>query len=204
MGKGSRQKGSSYERKIAQILSQAFAPLVFKRVPLSGGWDKSLITGDIIPWKEDEIAFFAFSIECKNHKTLSLRDWLRQAKEDVEGKPQKPVVVFHINRRKGFPRGEDFVAIDKKTLAHYLSAPYRSGEKKIGYNEYNTSRWKLDEWLYDTFAYSAEGTVASIFLHFEDMQVVVLRLRDFLGIVDKKKVRSRLWCALEKYFSKHY
>lgn len=95
MGKTSRRKGSSYERKVAHLLEEIWNEK-FKRTPLSGGWAKEKITGDIVPIDRQEDNF-PFSIECKNQKAVSIPAWLNQAKEDCpEGK--MPLLIFHLLR----------------------------------------------------------------------------------------------------------
>ena len=95
MGKMSRRKGSGYERKVAHILEVVWDEK-FKRTPLSGGWAKEKITGDIVPIDRQEDNF-PFSIECKNQKAISVPKWLNQAKEDCpEGKI--PLLIFHLLR----------------------------------------------------------------------------------------------------------
>lgn len=208
-GKRSKNKGKSYERKIAAELSAAFPPFEFKRVPLSGGWDKSLVVGDIVPWLNQNVQYFGLSFECKNHRTLNLKSWLKQATEDTEGKLQSPVVVFHINRRKGFPHGEDFIAIEKDTLGFYLRGSLsnavrrRRSCRRIYYKDFSSfNRWNLDEWINDTFAYADDNRVRALFLNYEGRIFAILRFRDFLGIIDKRRLLSKVWGALRKHLLK--
>lgn len=195
MGRASKQKGSSYERRIASLFSEIFKPLVFKRVPLSGGWDKTLVTGDLIPWLEDVITYFAFSIECKNHKTLSLKAWIRQAEEDIIGKIQQAIVIFHVNRRKGLPKGEDFVAIEVDTLHYYLKSSVRKAKPaKIEYADFrNKSRWSLEEWIQEVFGYQSDNKIRAIFLDYDGRDFAILRLNQFLGIVNRRRAIKKLW-----------
>ena len=95
MGKTSRRKGSSYERVIAQILQEIWGE-EFRRTPLSGGWSKKKVTGDIVPVSRSKNNF-PFSVECKNRKTLAVPAWLKQAKDDCP-KNQIPLLVFHVAR----------------------------------------------------------------------------------------------------------
>jgi len=95
MGKTSRRKGFTYERKVAHILEAVWGEQ-FRRTPLSGGWAKEKITGDIVPIDRQDDNF-PFSVECKNQKALSVPAWLKQAKDDCpEGK--MPLLIFHLPR----------------------------------------------------------------------------------------------------------
>ena len=95
MGKTSRRKGASYERVVAQLL-KTFWGEEFRRTPLSGGWSKKTITGDIIPVDRPKDNF-PFSIECKNQKSVSIPAWLSQAKSDCP-KTKLPLLMFHLCR----------------------------------------------------------------------------------------------------------
>ena len=110
-GKGARNKGASYERKIAKILEERTG-VQLERTPLSGGFAKAnssaALKGDINTI--DKNIDLHLHIECKNQKKWALRQWYKQAKEDCP-KGKKPVVVFHEDR------GEDFIML---TLGDFL------------------------------------------------------------------------------------
>lgn len=113
MGKKSRNKGSGYERKIAKILGHWWAddPELFRRTPMSGGWAKEKLTGDITPVKE-EGEDFPFSVECKKHEGWEFHqffsikskfwDWWEQCVSDCEGKDKLPLLIFSRNRIPDF------------------------------------------------------------------------------------------------------
>lgn len=70
-GKGAKTKGSSFERKIAKILSE-WGNVELKRTPQSGGFAKegNSYRGDINTINNED--FFIFNIECKNQEVWSL------------------------------------------------------------------------------------------------------------------------------------
>lgn len=105
-GKGAREKGASYERKVAKILEERTG-IKLERTPLSGGFAKSntssALKGDINTI--DPTVDLHLHIECKNQKKWALRSWYKQAESDCP-KDKKPIVVFHEDR------GKDFVMIE--------------------------------------------------------------------------------------------
>ena len=95
-GKRSRNKGATFERKVAKTLQTAYNE-EFVRTPQSGGFVKNNakageFRGDVIP--ADEGVSSKLHIECKNAKTWSLSQWLKQAQSDCP-KGKIPCVVFH-------------------------------------------------------------------------------------------------------------
>jgi hypothetical protein len=116
---GSRRKGNAFELHIAKCFTTAFYPDgdgIFRRIPLSGGWDKSLLCGDLMALKGTTgkastlDARFPFSIECKHHSGMKplfsslycaksdLFNWMAQAADDSEGHSKIPLVVFRAFR----------------------------------------------------------------------------------------------------------
>lgn len=74
----SRAKGNKYELKITDILDQWWTgrlhkadERVFRRTPLSGGYDRRLFPSDLITPEE-----FPFGIECKNRESWSFENFL--------------------------------------------------------------------------------------------------------------------------------
>ena len=110
MGKTSRRKGSSYERVVARILQSIWSE-EFRRTPMSGGWAKKKITGDIVS-VDRTTNNFPFSIECKNRKTLSIPAWLKQAIEDCP-LIKIPLLFFHLPRDS-----EEYVCLRGKDFCH--------------------------------------------------------------------------------------
>lgn len=186
-----RRKGNCYELKIGHILSEQFSPVEFKRNPLSGGWDKGI--SDLTPWIENRIVFFAFGLECKNDKSMSLKDWFRQSIKAVKRTPKVPVVIFHKPRVKGM-ESDDFIVINKDLLVYYL----KSNCKPIEFVEYtDTVKWKLNDWMYEVFSVRTKS-IRCFFIGFEEEILTVLRFQDFLSIIDKRKVRNKVWATVLK------
>ena len=124
-GRGSRQKGSSYERVIAKVLNNHFAEyaLEFTRTPMSGGFNKSSanrkLRGDLSNLNDDYE--FKLHLECKNQKTLSIKKWMCQATSDCpEGRI--PTLVVHIGQEnkngKRVCEADDYVVM---RLSDFLS-----------------------------------------------------------------------------------
>jgi hypothetical protein len=102
-GRSSRNKGNTFERDTAEVFSNRFNQK-FRRVPLSGGWDKTQVQGDIF---NTEARNFKLVIECKNHKTLSVPAWWKQVQADTP--PDKlPLLVFKIFYRTHMTKTNPF------------------------------------------------------------------------------------------------
>ncbi len=114
-GKGSKQKGSGYERRIAKILGEWWGE-PFRRTPNSGGWDKQvddgsvMATGDIIP---PHGSAWPFSVECKNQEGWTLEaimsgrcvrflKWWEQCRKDARTVEKLPLLIFTRNRQPDF------------------------------------------------------------------------------------------------------
>ncbi len=72
-----KDKGSGFELKIAKRFTE-WSGVKFQRVPLSGGWNKVVVSGDIFCEPEYEPSpttkqiVFPLSIECKNDESWEL------------------------------------------------------------------------------------------------------------------------------------
>jgi len=118
---GSKAKGSDYERAIAKLFTAAYYPEgdgEVRRIPLSGGWDKRLVPGDLVPLKcvdkqTEEMVIdrsFPFSVECKTYADANVKhffsglysketvifEWLEQAIDDCRPSKKMPLVVFKL------------------------------------------------------------------------------------------------------------
>lgn len=120
---GQKRKGSAYERVIAKLFTEQYYSDdgEFRRVPLSGGWDKRVVPGDLMALKYSGIddteglsmiidKTFPFSIECKNYRDENVKhffsglysnksqmfDWLEQAENDASPSNKYPLVVFKL------------------------------------------------------------------------------------------------------------
>jgi len=116
MAVNSRKKGHTFERAIAKLMNDKYHIKKdkdkWKRVPLSGGFDKENFPGDIYTMSPElnqpgKIAS-RFSIECKFHKDWKLEDiihgkgkildWWKQASDDATGAGKLPLLVFKKNQ----------------------------------------------------------------------------------------------------------
>ena len=116
---GQKAKGSAYERKVAELFTKHYysdGDGEFRRVPMSGAWDKKVAPGDIIPLKRsygESYTFdeqFPFSIECKNHSDIKhffsglysaesdIWLWMEQSSYDASSAKKIPIVVFKLYR----------------------------------------------------------------------------------------------------------
>ena len=87
----SRNKGNTYERKIAKILSNAWGfPIV--RTPNSGAF-KKLAPADIIPEDRKVWNDFIFHLECKHRKNWALEQLLRE-------KAKCPVLTWYLEEEQ--------------------------------------------------------------------------------------------------------
>lgn len=99
-GKSSKVKGANYERTVAKKFKSAYN-IELTRTPQSGGFAKKSskadnFRGDITTVDKD--IDLKLHIECKDHSTIKMLDWIGQAEEDCpEGKV--PLVVFHKRQK---------------------------------------------------------------------------------------------------------
>ena len=125
-GRG-RNKGHGFERKAAKIFSD-WSDRQFKRVPLSGGFDKEIITGDIFcvdeygPKDPKDRVWLPISIECKCSESWkfvhfftktdksTLNQWWQQSSDDAKQNGKCPTLVFTKNN---FPI---FIMLSTKTF----------------------------------------------------------------------------------------
>ena len=78
----SRNKGATYERKIAKMLTD-WTGIEIRRTPMSGGWNK---TGDLTPKDPSEMEKFPLSFELKNRQEFSIE------------------MLFHIRNSEDMPK----------------------------------------------------------------------------------------------------
>lgn len=125
IGKSSKRKGNTYERRIADLLTESTG-VNFRRVPASGGWNKfstkhvrtDIFTGDLVCDRSD----FLCSIEVKNRVKFSFEsilsspekapftEWWFQCINDANSVKLHPLLFFKPDRAK------DFLAIDESTV----------------------------------------------------------------------------------------
>lgn len=107
----SRAKGHEFERQVCNILNKRFNikenKHKFKRVPLSGGFDKENFPGDLYSLNRTRFAD-NWAIECKFYKDWKLEDlfngndsnimkWWTQASDDAKIGDKLPLLVFKKN-----------------------------------------------------------------------------------------------------------
>lgn len=104
MGKASRIKGNSLERKVAKAFSKTFYDdeTVLRRTPLSGGWGTKYAVGDCAG-PED----FKLYIECRNREVWSasalfnsnsiLYKWYKEIVVEARKYDREAVLVFTRN-----------------------------------------------------------------------------------------------------------
>ena len=85
MTKMQRNKGASYEREVAQELSDWLG--VDCKRKLGAARDGG-----------DDIQVGQFRIECKRHETTKVWEWYEQARTNAVGGEEIPVVVFRRSR----------------------------------------------------------------------------------------------------------
>ncbi len=112
-----KQKGTAYERMIAKLFTEAYYSAEdgeFRRVPLSGGWDKRTAPGDLIALKyvdkEGEAmvidSSFPFSVECKTWRDENVKHFF-------SGLYSNETVIFEAG-----PKSPNKVTILSKILSH--------------------------------------------------------------------------------------
>lgn len=175
-GKRAKRKGGQYEREIANKFQQTYG-VELKRTPQSGGFAKKSEKADdyrgditIVDTKQ----MLLLHIECKAHKTLSLKQWLHQAESDCP-KGRIPVVVFH---RHG--TSKDYIALKLNDWYSLISPQFFNEDtSKVHYKKWNVFSW-FDE-------------ISSLYrplllLGGDENDYVVGNLDDFLNAVPKNKV----------------
>ncbi|MDF3940724.1 hypothetical protein P3W66_11835 [Achromobacter denitrificans] len=86
-----RNKGAAYERKVANLLTEATGTTWRRRVRNQAG------DSDVVA---DEPAFARISVECKHANTLCLPAWWRQA-QDQAGAEGVPVLIYRQTGARG-------------------------------------------------------------------------------------------------------
>lgn len=114
----SKAKGSSYEAKIAKLLSEEFGK-EFRRTPLSGALD--WMKGDLIVI--DDTAWFPWTIECKHYaeidwsnlltaKSSDLHTFWQQTLRESKTMQRKPLLIFRWDRSKDYVAYDDDIKVD--------------------------------------------------------------------------------------------
>lgn len=106
------QKGSSFERLIADHLRDAWDDRIDRRVK-TGSKDK----GDIANFR---VGAHRVVIECKNVRAMNLSGWVAEAAEERDNDDALVGLVVHKRKGKGQP-GDQYVTLtltDLLTLLH--------------------------------------------------------------------------------------
>jgi len=117
VGKKSRNKGATYERRIAHILSEWWthgeSKKAFRRTVMSGGWDKRFAAGDLLA----PIPDFPFHIEIRKRQEFGLCSLLKGAApmkwwlDGIEEKLPGKRLIYVMSRN-----GElDYLVLDWRT-----------------------------------------------------------------------------------------
>lgn len=110
-GRGARNKGANYERKIAKRLTEKFG-IDVKR---TGGTERSKIVnkGDVNASKYNDTILNDFFWELKCRESWSILDWYKKAEDDARGTVLKTLVVASKNHEDDyvFMKLEDLLSI---------------------------------------------------------------------------------------------
>ena len=107
-----KQKGTWFETKVAQYLKDNLGVPIERRT-LGGVNDKGDIAG--VHVGDTEVI-----IECKNHGTYALKEWLAEAKREAENAGGLGVVVFHGHGVGETRMGEQYVLMNLETFTEII------------------------------------------------------------------------------------
>lgn len=110
-----KQKGTAFERAIADYLKQAMNDERIDRAPLAGAKDKGDIAGVVSP-------FGRVVLELKNHNRQELAVWVDEAEVERGNADALVGVVVHKRRGKGQP-GDQYVTLTLDGLVKLLGGP---------------------------------------------------------------------------------
>ncbi|PYY32377.1 hypothetical protein [Curtobacterium sp. MCBD17_030] len=111
----SKQKGTAFERAIADYLKSAMADDRIDRAPLHGKNDVGDISGVVSP-------FGRIVLELKNHNRQELAVWVDEAETERGNADALVGVVVHKRRGKGWP-GDQYVTLTVDGLVKLLGGP---------------------------------------------------------------------------------
>jgi len=163
-GKMSKNKGASYERKIAKVFSQ-WSGKEFYRTPASGAWASQRLgqdsqSGDIVAPSSIN---FPFSVELKNHEGISLENFMRSNGEIPQFFTQN---IGDAVRAKKVP----MLIVHKNRSPNYLAVPNNEimlSDLIDNHLDYMTTTIKYKDALTDEDLY---------------IDVIVMTLEDFFGL----------------------
>lgn len=158
LGSMKRRKGSTYERNIAKKVKDKLG-IALTRTPQSGGFAKNSekaeeFRGDIVSLDKD--ISLNVHIECKAHRTLNLRSWYRQAREDCP-RGLYPIVIFHEQGTSN-----DYVILD---LEDFYNMSYAKTNTEIKSSKRTNIKTSKEVWKaicdYSNYFISNKGRVKS-------------------------------------------
>lgn len=116
----SRNKGATFERKVANILAEGLGSEVSRNLEQwrDGGHDLNGVTG--------------FSIECKHCKDDSSNKWWEQAIKQAEVSGLRPLLIYRLNRKPivwrfsakdvlGFGSVEEFIEVRQEVALELIA-----------------------------------------------------------------------------------
>jgi len=140
-GKGKRNKGNSFERRVSKMIVAAFKELGITaedcyRTPLSGGhrYSKKEDPGDLVISPKLQ-KLFPFTVECKNDRRANISHffnlksttpevrWWKQACQQNKSEATSPLLVFKAHHEIFCCVLEGFIPEDRGTSA-LLSVEY--------------------------------------------------------------------------------
>jgi len=95
-----RNKGKSWEREIAELLT-SITGAKWRRTPCSGAI-RHYFDGDIMKTDKKPTIIDDCLIECKNHKTLKIPDWIKRTEEEAKDANTNKWLLFFKHKGKGF------------------------------------------------------------------------------------------------------
>jgi len=107
----SKQKGTAFERQVADYLAQETGQPI-DREPLHGAKDEGDISGATLLGKR-------LALECKNHREAKLAEWVDEAKAEAGNAGAEWFAVAHKRRGKGDP-AEQYVTTTLGQLARMM------------------------------------------------------------------------------------
>lgn len=161
---GGKAKGRSYENDMTKVFAE-WSGLKWKRVPMSGGFQKSVVSGDIFcvqEYEEKRDVRIPFSFELKNRTAWDLvqffkdadkfqvKEWWAQSCNDANINNKYPALIFTKNY---YP---DFIML-QLTILNKLQKLVKQSWKKFPYISCTMDK---------------------------DEEVIVLPLPDFLSWID--------------------
>lgn len=159
--KRSKNKGSSYERKIAAKFS-TWSGEVIKRTPQSGGWGSGSdfgVSGDLVCANPS----FFYHIECKKREGWGLEDLLT----GVRKRHSKSIIEWWDQTTKTCPAGKLPMLVFARNNVTDLCMLRRGDIRRVAKHDFT-----LD--FLPHFPFEMEGTVKG------DGPVVIFALNDFL------------------------